>query len=135
MNYVIIDGTAYDVCVDAINEYANVMDTDNAGRAIERGRMIRDIIGTAIGHKVKFSRKADDAESIQAFDALWTYLTQPRESVYVQIADGQSTISYEAYSTTFSRDVERIEHGKTFWKELEVNFIPMECQILPADIT
>lgn len=133
MNYCVIDGVSYDVCVTAINEYFSVMDTDKAGRAIKKGRMIRDIIGTAIGHKVKFSRKSEDEEGIKAYDDLFSYLSQPRESVMVKMADGQTTIEYEAYVTSGNRDVEKIENGKTFWNDLEVNFVPMECQIVPVE--
>ncbi len=134
MNYCIIDGKSFDVCVTAINEYFNIMDTSNAGRAIKNARMIRDIIGTAVGHKVKFARKSDDEAGRKAYDELWDYMKMPRESVNVKMADGQSVIEYEAYCTDGSRDVEYIENGRVFWSDMELSFIPMECQYTPSDL-
>ena len=130
MDYCIIDGKAYDVYVDSIQEYFNVTDTDNSGRAIANGRMIRDVIGTFIGHKVKFRRKGDN---FAEYDSLCTHLMQPYESVNIKIAHNQETIEYEAYATNGQREVERIDrsNGTIYWKALEINFVPMEAQITP----
>jgi hypothetical protein len=56
--------------------------------------MIRDIIGTYIGHKVTFFNGKDN----DAFDALWDYLVAHSvdDSVALEAADGQSSISYDA---------------------------------------
>ena len=115
MNYVKIDGTVWDVDV-GISEYE------------ETFRMIRDIYGTFLGHKVTFFRRGD---KVAEFDALWDYLKQPRESVQLEAADGQTALSYEAYYTSGSRKLQKVENGVNYWDQLQINFIPMEAQITP----
>ena len=130
MNYVKIDGTVWDVNV-GISEYEetfSVLDGENAGRVKANARMIRDIYGTFLGHKVTFFRRGD---KVSEFDALWDYLKQPRESVQLEAADGQTTLSYEAYYTSGSRKLQKVENGVNYWDQLQINFIPMEAQITP----
>lgn len=130
MNYVKIDGTVWDVDV-GISEYEetfSVLDGENAGRVKANARMIRDIYGTFLGHKVTFFRRGD---KVSEFDALWDYLKQPRESVQLEAADGQTTLSYEAYYTSGSRKLQKVENGVNYWDQLQINFIPMEAQITP----
>ena len=134
MNYVKIDGKSFDVDV-AISEYSetfNVLDGKNAGRVIAKGRMVRDIIGTYIGHSVTFFNKGG-AEGNAAFDALWDFLVRNsvKDSVALEAADGQNQISYEAYYTTGTRRIKTVTDGVNYWDELSVNFIPMEAQYLP----
>ena len=130
MNYVKIDGNVWDVDV-GISEYEetfSVLDGENAGRVKANARMIRDIYGTFLGHKVTFFRRGD---KVSEFDALWDYLKQPRESVQLEAADGQTTLSYEAYYTSGSRKLQKVENGVNYWDQLQINFIPMEAQITP----
>lgn len=134
MNYVKINGISFDVNV-AISDYSetfNVLDGKNAGRVIAKGRMIRDIIGTYIGHSVTFFNKGG-AEGNKAFDDLWDFLVQNsvRDSVVLEAADGQNQISYEAYYTTGTRRIKTVTDGVNYWDELSVNFVPMEAQYLP----
>ena len=49
----------------------------------------------------------------------------------LEAADGQTTISYEAYYTSASQDIEKAEDGVNYWGEIEVNFIPMDAQVKP----
>ena len=53
MSYCKINGTEFDVTVSisSYEENFNVLDGSNAGRVMS-GRMIRDIIGTYIGHSI-----------------------------------------------------------------------------------
>lgn len=130
MNYVKIDGTVWDVDV-GISEYEetfSILDGENAGRVKANARMIRDIYGTFLGHKVTFFRRGN---KVAEFDALWDYLKQPRESVQLEAADGQTTLSYEAYYTSGSRKLQKVENGVNYWDQLQINFIPMEAQITP----
>lgn len=134
MNYVRINGISYDVNV-AISEYEetfNVLDGENAGRGAKSGRMIRDIIGTYIGHKVTFFSKGGSVGNA-AFDALWDDLLalSVEDSVKLEVADGQKQIAYEAYYTSGSRKLKRVVDGVNYWDELSVSFVPMEAQIAP----
>ena len=53
------------------------------------------------------------------------------DSVRLEAADGQTTISYEAYYTSASHSIEKVENGVNYWGEIEVNFIPVAPQIRP----
>ena len=68
-----------------------------------------------------------------AFDALWEYLKAHSvdDCVLLEAADGQSTISYEAYYTSASRKLRRVYNGVNYWDALDVNFIPMDPQVTP----
>lgn len=50
---------------------------------------------------------------------------------YWRRADGQKTISYQAYYTSASQDIEKVENGVTYWGEIEVSFVPMDAQLKP----
>lgn len=133
MNYVKINGISFDVSV-AISDYEenfNVLDGPNAGRVMT-GRMIRDIIGTYLGHNITFFSKGG-TDGNAAFDALWDYLKAHSvdDSVQLEAMDGQTQISYEAYYTSGTRKIRHVENGVNYWDELQVNFIPMEAQIKP----
>ena len=119
MNYCKINGQAFDVSV-SISDYEenfNVLDGNNAGRVMT-GRMVRDIIGTYIGHKITFFNNGN----VTAFDDLWDYLVA--HSV-------DDSVTLEAYYTSGTRRLKRASSGVNFWDELEINFIPMEAQVTP----
>lgn len=111
-----------------MEENFNVLDGDNAGRVMS-GRMVRDIIGTYIGHKITFFNGKGNTD----FDALWDYLIAHSVDDYVTLeaADGQSSISYQAYYTSGTRKLQSAADGVNRWDELEVNFIPMDAQVRP----
>ncbi|WP_312280806.1 hypothetical protein [Oscillibacter sp.] len=130
MNYVKINGISFDatVAISSIEENFNVLDGDNVGRNSGNGRMIRDVLGSFIGHKITFFNGKDNA----AFDALWDYLKQHSADDYVMLeaASGQSSISYQAYYTSGSRKLRTAAEGVNYWDEIEVNFIPIAPQIV-----
>ena len=131
MNYIKINGVSFDVNV-AISAYSrnfNVLDGENAGRTLS-GRMVRDVIGTYIGHNVTVFRKGDNYRGLDAF---WDYLIQHStdDSVLLEAADGQKTVSYQAYYTSGTQDIEKVENGINYWGEIQVNFIPIDAQYRP----
>lgn len=132
MSYIKLNGIEFDadVAISSYNRNFNVLDGENTGRVIGRGRMIRDIIGTFIGHKLTVFRRGDNYEGLDRF---WDYLVAHSvdDSVMLEAADGQTTISYEAYYTSGSQDIEKVENGVNYWGEIEINFIPMEAQVTP----
>ena len=127
-----INGIDFDVkvAISALEESFNVLDGENAGRVLS-GRMVRDVIGTYIGHSVTFFSWHDR----QAFDELWDYLIAHSVdgSVTVELADGQKTISYEAYYTSGKRTLQQrdADNDENYWDEIQVNFIPMDAQVKP----
>lgn len=131
MSYIKLNGIAFDadVAISAYNRSFNVLDGENAGRVMT-GRMVRDIIGTYIGHKVTVFRRGNNHAGLDAF---WDYLVEHSvdDSVQLEAADGQTTISYEAYYTSASQDIEKVDGGVNYWGEIEVNFIPMDAQVKP----
>nr|DAU71613.1 MAG TPA: hypothetical protein [Caudoviricetes sp.] len=130
MNYLRINNQPFDVTVaiSSIEESFNVLDGENAGRVMS-GRMVRDIIGTYIGHKVTFFNGKNRTD----FDALWDYLIAHSvdDSVLLEAADGQSSISYQAYYTSGVRVLNTAADGVNHWDEIEINFIPMNAQVKP----
>lgn len=131
MSYIKLNGRSFDadVAISKYNRNFNVLDGDNAGRVMT-GRMVRDIIGTYIGHKITVFRRGDNYAGL---DELWDYLVAHSvdDSITLEAADGQTTISYEAYYTSASQDIEQVINGVNYWGEIEINFIPMEAQVTP----
>lgn len=131
MSYIKLNGRSFDadVAISKYNRNFNVLDGDNAGRVMT-GRMVRDIIGTYIGHKITVFRRGDNYAGL---DELWDYLVvhSVDDSITLEAADGQTTISYEAYYTSASQDIEQVIDGVNYWGEIEINFIPMEAQVTP----
>ena len=131
MSYIKLNGVTFDadVAISKYTRYFNVLDGDNAGRVMT-GRMVRDVIGTYLGHKVTVFRRGDNHKGLDDFwDYLYTHSVD--DSVQLEAADGQTTISYEAYYTSATQDIEKVENGVNYWGEIEVNFIPMDAQVTP----
>ena len=131
MSYIKLNGVEFDadIAIAAYNRNFNVLDGENAGRVMS-GRMVRDIIGTYVGHKITVFRRGDNYEGLDRF---WDYLIEHSvdDSVLLEAADGQTTISYEAYYTSGTQDIEKVVNGVNYWGTIEINFIPMEAQVMP----
>ena len=132
MNYCKINGISFDatVSISDIEENFTVEDGENASRSVLSGTMIRDIIGTFIGHKIIFFNGISNT----GFDALWDYLIAHSvdDSVLLEAADYQSSISYQAYYTSGKRKLKSAVDGVSQWDEIEINFIPMDAQVTPS---
>ena len=132
MSYIKLNGVEFDadVAISAYNRNFNVLDGPNAGRTIKDGVMIRDVIGTYLGHKITVFRRGDNYAGLDNF---WDYLYQHSVdgSVLLEAADGQTTISYEAYYTSASQDIERVDGSTNIWGEIEINFIPIRASLTP----
>lgn len=130
-SYIKLNGIEFDadVAISAYNRNFNVLDGEAAGRVVT-GRMVRDIIGTYLGNKLTVFRRGDNYKGLDNF---WNYLFAHSvdDSVMLEAADGQKTISYEAYYTSASQDIEKVENGINYWGEIEVNFIPVDAQLRP----
>lgn len=130
MSYLEIDGQEIDVKVVKIEETYNILDGENAGRVIEKGRMNFDTIGMFPSHKITFQRKNNDLASLQAFDTLFNICRNPNKRNHqIKAVDNQTTIQYEAYCGSGTRALERIDKdGHVYWGQLVVNFIAIEAQ-------
>ncbi len=132
MSYIKLNGIEFDADV-AISKYSrsfNVLDGDSAGRVMS-GRMVRDVIGTYIGHNITVFRRGDNH---QGLDAFWSYLIAHSVDDFVRLeaADNQTVISYDAYYTSATQNLEKIDKGTNYWGEISINFIPMEAQVKPS---
>ena len=74
MGYIKINGVTFDadVAISKYTRYFNVLDGENAGRVMT-GRMVRDIIGSYLGHKITVFRRGDNQRGLDEF---WDYLFQ-----------------------------------------------------------
>lgn len=131
MSYLKINGREFDldVSIGEYNETLNVLDGPNAGRVMT-GRMVRDVIGTYIGHNITVRSKGMDHTGL---DEYWEFIKQHSVDDYVTLeaADGQTTIEYEAYYTSASRKLNTVLDGVNYWGEVAVNFIPMDATVTP----
>lgn len=131
MSYIKLNGVVFDadVAISNYNRNLNVLDGENAGRVMT-GRMIRDIIGAYIGHNLTVFRRGDNYAGLDTF---WDYLVAHSvdDSVLLEAADGQTAISYEAYYTSASQDLEKVDGGVNYWGDIQVNFVPMDAQVKP----
>lgn len=129
MSFCKINGKAYDVNVISIEESFSKLYTKNTQRTIAAaGTLFLDPIGTFIGHTVKFAplNNPDD------FLELWDFFKLPhREGFPVEIADGKTTISYKAHTSTGSRKLNYVRNGVPYWDSLSVQLAPIDAQILP----
>lgn len=133
MTYCKLNGVSFDVGV-AISEYKRKLDIlhgDNAARVMT-GTMILDPIGAYLGREIAFFRKGD---KYQELDALWDFLVAhslDKNGILLEAADGQTTISFQAYYGSTEQPLEKVENGVNYWGEFKVSFIPMEAQVKPT---
>ena len=130
--YCKLNGIEFDVDV-AIASYKrklSILHGENVGR-VQAGDMILDPVGAYLGREITFFRKGDN---YQAIDALWDFLVAhsiDKEGVFLEAADGQSTISYQAYYGDTEQSIEEVRNGINYWGEFTVSFIPMKAQVTP----
>lgn len=132
MNYVKIDGKAYDVLVTALERGFSIEQSKNAGRTLAEGaREVLDPLGTFITYTVTFKRRKGKEK---VFDELWEYIIQPRrDGVPVEIVYNQDMINFEAYFRSGTQGLKRIDekNKKVYWGEFSVDIIPIEAQVKP----
>lgn len=131
-NWLEIDGQVFDVIVTEIAESATILYSSNTGRTISKGaRMTLDPLGTFFNHKIKVRR---NKENVWAYDMLFNYITRPRYGgMHVKAVHNQTTIEYDAYISSAERQIQKIDdkNKMVYWKEMEINIVAMEAQILP----
>lgn len=132
MDYVKIGGKAYDVIVTNIERNFEILQSSNAGATLAPGaRETLDPLGTRIGHRITFKRKAGHEKE---FDDLWDFVIQPRfDGVWVDIVYNQDTLNYEARFTSGNQQLKKIDPvtKKVYWGELVLDIVPLEAQVKP----
>ena len=133
MTYCKLNGTAFDVnvAISAYKRKLNILHGDNAGRS-KFGNMTLDPIGAYLGREITFFRKGDN---YAALDALWDFLVEhsmDTDGVYLEAADGQSSIAFQCYYGDTEQSIERVTNGVNYWGEFTVSFVPMEAQVMPT---
>ena len=132
MDYVKINGTAYDVIVTEVEENFNILYSDNTGRTLGIGAPLTlDPYGTFYGHKVTFMRHKDN---FAEYDSLFIALSKPTYSgINVDIVHNQTTLNYQAYVSSGNRSIKRIDEktGNVYWDKFSANFIPVKAQVTP----
>lgn len=134
MEYLKINNQEWNVRILSITETSNILDTENAGRVIEKGSMVLDRIGTFYGHNVTFGRNKNSKTGRDDFDSLYGLLTYPwNQGLDVVMVHNQSTIAYKAYCTVGERKIAHIDENNHIvdWENFTCNFIPMEAQVTP----
>lgn len=131
MNYIKINGQLFDgkVAISKYNSNLNVLDGPNAGRGMD-GRMIRDVIGTYLGHNITVRSRGMNTSGIDEF---WDFIVKHSTDDFVRLeaVDGQKNVSYDAYYTSASHDLVTADDGENYWGEVSVNFIPMKATATP----
>lgn len=125
-----INGTSFDVLgVIKVGRGFDVQEDANAGKAIT-GRRIRSIVGTYLSHSFSVYR---DPSNVADFDAFWDFLVQHSvdESVMLEAADGQTTVSYEAVYTAAKQDLEWRNNDTNLWGRIDITFSSIEPQVVP----
>ncbi len=116
-----VDGKYYDVCILSLKRTGSVLDGENAGR-LKNGKMVRDIIGTYYNYALQI-----DAEDLnpEEYDELFEIMSSPEDSHTVVMPFGQDTLTFEAYISEVSDELELARPNENKWSNLSVNFIAM----------
>ncbi len=119
-----IDGVNYNVAVTSIERNFEVLDTDNSGRVIAKGEMIRDVIGTFYNYTIKLeTRNLDLAD----YDKLYEVISAPRRSHVITVPYGQTTKTFRAYITSGKDKMVRRDRRGNHWSGLSLKFVAMEA--------
>lgn len=132
MTYCKLNGVAFDVdvAISAYKRKLNILHGSNVGRVMS-GDMILDPIGAYLGRDITFFRKGDN---YKAMDALWDFLVEhsmDSSGVFLEAADGQTTLSFQAYYGDTEQALDEVRNGVNYWGEFTVSFIPMKAQVTP----
>lgn len=132
--YIKLNGVSFDADI-AISEYKRKLDIlqgENCKRVMS-GLMILDPIGVYLGREITFFRRGNNYAGL---DALWDFLVAhalDKNGVYLEAADGQTTLEMQVYYGSTEQPLEKVVNGVNYWGEFTVSFIPMRAQVTPNE--
>lgn len=118
-----IDGNEFNVFVTDLQRSFQVLDGENAGRALD-GSMTRDIVGTYYNYTMQIDGSRMTREE---YDTLYEILSSPSDSHKIVVPYGQTTLTFNAYVTA-GTDKLRMMNGHNYWSGLSIQFIAMDAQ-------
>lgn len=122
---IILDGVTYSTLhVVSLKRSFSVLDTENTGR-MSNGQMQRAIIGTYYNYSVEIDA---DAASRSDYDTFFEAISAPVDSHTLKIPYGQTTMTFQAYVTQGSDELEAMLPSANRWGGLSFNFIAMAPQ-------
>ena len=120
-----LDGTTYPhIHVTSIKRNFSVLDGPNAERMMS-GEMRRDIIGTYYNYSM--SIEAEDNYPGE-YDAFYEAITAPVDSHRIVVPYAQRTLTFRAYVSQGSDELDIMMPSSNRWGSLSINFIAMEPQ-------
>lgn len=120
-----LDGTTYPhIHVTSIKRNFSVLDGPNAERMMS-GEMRRDIIGTYYNYSM--SIEADDNYPSE-YDAFYEAITAPADSHRIVVPYAQRTLTFRAYVSQGSDELDIMMPSSNRWGGLSFNFVAMEPQ-------
>lgn len=126
---VTLDGVTYPhIHIMSIKRSFQVLDGENAGRVMT-GEMVRDIIGTYYNYAVEV-----DASSAYAseYDDFYDVISAPVDFHTLIVPYAQTTLTFQAYVSQGSDNLERMFDDSNRWGGLSFNFIAARPQRTPT---
>jgi hypothetical protein len=120
----LINGSAPDVSVNAIQREATILNGENAGQ-LKNGNMIRDVIGTIYNYAMEVTPKM---ENLAAYDSLYETITAPVDSFLVGVPFGQGMLEFDAYVSNVDDALRYMNLSLKLWDKFAFTAIAMEPQ-------
>ena len=120
-----MDGISYDVIVPVggFKRKGDMLDGANVGRATS-GAMIFDTIGMYYNYSLTINRSGNN---VPAYDALYEALTNPSMRAHtVEMLYGQGTITFTAYVSGITDELDKVENGVQYWDSMTLDIIAVK---------
>ena len=115
---IIIDGESFDVPIVSITRRADFL--DKYAERTGDGILHRELIGVYKNYQIKMGTMLDMSE----YKRLWDKLTEAVEFHVVTVPDFDGdSYTFTAYFSNVGDELLRVKPGKTYWRDLTVNFI------------
>lgn len=124
-----LDGVTYKhIHVMSLKRSFSVYDGVNAGR-VQSLEMDRDVLGTFYNYSCEID--SDDATPAE-YDQFYETISAPVDSHELTVPYAQTTLTFRAYATNGTDELETMLDSQNRWGGLSFNFIAMEPQRRPT---